>query len=527
MQRDALWLADLGDGRYQNPILFADYSDPDVICVEGTYYMTASSFHYVPGLPILTSTDLVNWTLRGYALVNIPQARYAVPRHAQGVWAPAIRHHGGMFYIYYGMPDEGIYAVRAADPLGQWTPPVCVLAGKGLIDPCPFWDEDGQAYVVHGYARSRIGFKSFLGIFPVSADGLRATGPDRLLYNGLATQPTIEGPKVHRRGEYIYIFAPAGGVETGWQAVLRARATHGPFEARVVMRQGDTPVNGPHQGAWVQTPEGEDWFVHFQSRGAYGRVVHLQPMRWQADGWPRIGLVAGNEAWGKPCLTHGKPRAARPTPPASLQASDDFEGDTLGLQWQFMGAWRDDFFSLAARRGALRLFAHAVPPGWAPVLWHCPQALTQKPVCPAFTAQVRMDFAGLLPGGQAGLALMGGQYAYVAVRPQGQGAHLVYVQSETAGDARREVTLARAALPVGVQALHLRMAFEAPSAGETRAAFAYSVDGEAYTPLAAPFTPSRHTWVGARPALFAMALRGEALAGSADFMAYNVVAEEV
>lgn len=290
------------------------------------------------------------------------------------------------------------------------------------------------------------------------------------------------------------------------------------------MRQGDTPINGPHQGAWVHTPRGEDWFIHFQSRGAYGRIVHLQPMRWLADGWPLIGMDAGNELWGQPCLTHTKPRTARPMAPLSLQASDDFASEKLGLPWQFMGAWRDDFYSLTQRPGALRLFAHAVPEGYTALLWHCPQAVTQKPVCPAFCVTVQMAFEGLLPGGQAGLALMGGQYAYVAVRPQAGGAALVYVQSGPAGSQPVETVLAQYPLPSAAKSLHLRMLFTSPTADETRADLSYSMDGETYTPMHAPFLPSRHTWVGAKPVLFAMALAGSDAAGSADFMHYDVVA---
>ena len=170
---EILWCADNGDGTYRNPVLYCDYSDPDAICVNGTYYLTASTCNYVPGLPILTSNDLVNWKLRNYAVKNIPEARYAAPQHAQGIWAPAIRFQNGRFYIYYGMPDEGIYMVSTENPLGDWDTPVLVKPGKGLIDPCPFWDDDGRAYIIHGYAKSRIGFKSWLGIFPISPDGTR------------------------------------------------------------------------------------------------------------------------------------------------------------------------------------------------------------------------------------------------------------------------------------------------------------------------------------------------------------------
>ena len=363
---EILWCADNGDGTYRNPVLYCDYSDPDAICVNGTYYLTASTFNYVPGLPILTSRDLVNWKLRNYAVKNIPEARYAAPQHAQGIWAPAIRFQNGRFYIYYGMPDEGIYMVSTENPLGDWDNPVLVKPGKGLIDPCPFWDDDGRAYIIHGYAKSRIGFKSWLGIFPISPDGRTALGDDHLLYDGTKKHPTIEGPKVHKRGGWYYIFAPAGGVATGWQVCLRSRSIFGPYETQVVLKQGSSETNGPHQGAWVETPEGEHWFLHFQSRGLYGRVTHLQPMTWQADGWPYIGIpdetpvppdaiavgeecaeaapIANAEDCGIAVETYRKPKAPECEPSGEI-GDDDFSG-ALGLQWQFMGNWQPDFYEV-------------------------------------------------------------------------------------------------------------------------------------------------------------------------------------
>ena len=379
MKSDALWTADLGDGTYRNPVLFCDYSDPDAIRVGDTYYMTASSFNYTPGLPILTSRDLVNWELKNYALKAIPEARYDAPQHAQGVWAPAIRYHDGMFMIFYGMPDEGIFMVRARDALGEWEEPVCVLPGKGLIDPCPLWDDDGRAHVIHGYAKSRIGFKSVLGIFPISADGTRAIGPDRILYDGREKHPTMEGPKAHKKDGWYVILTPAGGVPTGWQVMLRSRSLMGPYEDRVILKQGSTPVNGPHQGAWVETPSGESWFLHFQSRGLYGRIVHLQPMVWGADGWATCGvkdehpvdpasIPAGEDAkeaavyanaadCGVPVSAHKKPDAPA-CEPLWMGMSDGFDADRPGLQWQFMGNWKADFFEME-KLGALRLYARA------------------------------------------------------------------------------------------------------------------------------------------------------------------------
>lgn len=520
MNGEALWLADQGDGTYRNPVLFCDYSDPDVIRVGDTYVLTASSFNNVPGLPILTSKDLVNWELRNYAIRNIPEPRYAVPRHAQGIWAPALRWHEGRFFIYYAMPDEGIYMVSARDALGRWEEPELVLPGKGLIDPCPFWDEDGRAWIVHGYAKSRIGFKSFLGVFPMSWDGRRAVGEDHLLYDGRLTQPTIEGPKVYRRGEYIYIFAPAGGVKQGWQTVLRARSILGPFEERVVLRQGATPVNGPHQGAWVDTPAGEDWFLHFQSRGLYGRVVHLQPMVWGEDSWPRIGGEGDEPGCGVPVLAHVKPRGPV-CPRIPQRMSDDFADGRLALMWQFQGNGREDFYSL--RPGCLRLFARALPRR-DETLWGCPQALGQKIVGPAFAAQTAVDASGLLPGAQAGLALTGGSYGGLALRRDARGLRLVRIASE--GLDKGERALEVVVLPEGAERVRLRVTLTPVSDSEAVARFAWRLEEDAeeesWRELGPAFSPTQHTWVGARLALFAMPLWGEGDGGYADFGTLSV-----
>ena len=519
-----LYLPDNGDGTYQNPVLFCDYSDPDCICVDGVYYLTASSFNYVPGLPILVSRDLVNWKLANYALKNIPEARYDVPRHAQGVWAPAIRFHEGLFYIYYGMPDEGIYMVRTADPLGEWEEPVLVLPGKGLIDPCPFWDDDGRAYVIHGYAKSRIGFKSWLGIFPMTPDGTRAIGDDKLLFDGVKDHPTIEGPKVHKRDGWYYIFAPAGGVATGWQTVLRSRELYGPYEDRVVLKQGSSCTNGPHQGAWVETPHGEHWFLHFQSRGLYGRITHLQPMRWGEDGWPVIGqadespvdaadIPAGDDAaqaalranavdCGIPVDAWQKPVAPECERTAEV-GSDDFAGP-LTLPWQFMGNWRPEFYDC----GDGRLTLHALPlPEGGRTLWQCPQACTQKIAHFAFCADTTLDASALKPGEQAGMAILGGQYAYVALRRTAEGLSLVYVVSEgqeervtdeITGLPEKPVTFRLTLLPTGYSTAVVT--------------FEYAVDG-VYRAVGQPFEPGRHTWVGGRVGLFAMPVDGQTTQG--------------
>src|ERR1700730_2020583 len=246
------WSADLGNGRFRNPVLYADYSDPDVVRVGDDFYLTASSFNAVPGLPILHSTDLVNWSIMGHALPRQPPFElFAHPQHGKGVWAPAIRHRNGEFIIYYSDPDFGIYRVKAPRPTGPWSPPVLVRQAQGWIDPCPFWDDDGNAYLVHALAASRSGINSVLIIHRMSEDGTRLLDEGVLVFDGKDRNHTIEGPKLYKRNGYYYIFAPAGGVETGWQLVLRSRNIFGPYTERVVLQQGTTDINGPHQGGWV------------------------------------------------------------------------------------------------------------------------------------------------------------------------------------------------------------------------------------------------------------------------------------
>ncbi len=289
---------------------------------------------------------------------------YTKPAHAKGVWAPAIRYYNDYFWIFYGMPDEGIFMTKTKDPLGEWSQPYLLLEGKGYIDPCPFWDGD-RAYIIHGYAKSRIGFKSYLGIFEMSLDATRVLSEDVFLYDGTKTQETIEGPKVYKRGEYYYIFAPAGGVTYGWQTVLRSKEIMGPYEEKIVLQQGSTPVNGPHQGGWVEAEEGSHWFVHFQDRGIYGRVVHLQPMQWEDD-WPIIGNA------GQPVLSYPIP-VEKTDGINDLATSDDFSKEELGLQWQWFGNHTNDFFQLEASRKTLRLNCLN-----GPNLWETPNILTQN-----------------------------------------------------------------------------------------------------------------------------------------------------
>ena len=439
---------------YCNPILHQDWSDPDVCRVGDDYYLTASSFNCFPGLPVLHSRDLVHWTQIGAALTDYPGAGWEGPehdfrtrvQHGNGVWAPAIRYHDGWFYIFCGDPDRGIFMVRTQDPAGVWEAPVWLVRGKGFIDPCPLWDEDGRAWLSHALAGSRAGLKSVLLVAPMAPDGRSLLGPSRVVYDGHLTQPTIEGTKFYQREGQYYIFAPAGGVATGWQTVLRASDPFGPYEERIVMAsdagslRGKTsdvsprhPVtNGPHQGAWVTAPDGTDWFVHFQDKDAYGRIVHLQPMAWGADGWPVIGADPDGDGCGAPVLSAPAPvgtcadgtKTLDSVPSRRKTARDgtktpasvpSVQPGPYGIAWDWQyPAVPSPYWHYALPDGGVRLYSVEQAKTYRN-LWDCPNLLQQKFPAESFSVSARLVFRPNPQlkgrGEQAGFVVMGSDYA--------------------------------------------------------------------------------------------------------------------
>lgn len=493
----APWMPDLGDGTYKNPVIYADYSDPDAIRVGTDYYLIASSFCNVPGLPVLHSKDLVNWTLISYALPKlIPEDYFSVPRAGEGVWAPALRYHDGKYMIYYPDPDFGLYVVTATDPAGKWSKPILLRAGKGLIDPCPFWDEDGQAYLIHGWAKSRAGINNLLTLCRLSPDGTKILDEGKIVIdaNKIPEWRTLEGPKLYKRNGYYYVFAPAGGVKPGWQAVFRAKDIYGPYEHRIVLSQGKTDINGPHQGAWVDTPSGQDWFLHFQDRDAYGRLVHLQPMVWRDD-WPVMGNDPDGDGNGEPFRTHAKPEVGGTFPVAVPPTSDEFDADRLGLAWQWQANSRDEWYSLTAASGSLRLFGVAGTNN----LWEAPSLLAQKFPAPAFSVTTRMEFSPKAVGERAGIVVVGFDYAWIGLEKTADGLRLVQRVRKNAREKGVEKEFGGIEAPAGV--VYLRMTVQP----EAKCRFSYSFDGDKFTPLGQEFTAEVGRWIGAKFGLFVLA----------------------
>jgi beta-xylosidase len=491
------WVADNGNGTYKNPIINADYSDPDAVRVGDDYYLVASSFDAIPGLPILHSKDLVNWTLIAHALKRQPPFdHFSKTQHGNGVWAPAIRYHGGEFYIYYPDPDFGIYVVKAKNIKGPWTEPVLVEAGKGIIDPCPFWDEDGKVYLAHAYAGSRAGIKSILVIKEMDATGTRTTTAGVLVYDGHETDATVEGPKVYKRNGYYYLLAPAGGVSTGWQLALRSKNIYGPYERKVVMDQGASTINGPHQGAWVQTPGGEDWFLHFQDKEAYGRVVHLQPMKW-VNNWPVIGVDKDGDGKGEPVMEYKKPNVGKVYPIATPAESDEFNTAQLGLQWQWQANQKATWWFMNPTKGTLRLFSDKVPDS-ANNLWDVPNLLLQKLPAEAFTVTTKLSFTPnpKLENEKAGLVMMGQSYATMALKSKKDGIYLMYGVCKDAykGNAENEKTI----MKLTGTTIYCRIKVTAGA----KCRFGYSTDGNTFTDMDEEFTAEVGRWIGAKVGLF-------------------------
>lgn len=499
--RSKVWNPDNGDGTFTNPVLYADYSDPDVCAVGDDYYLTASSFNCIPGLPVLHSKDLVNWEIIGHALQEqTPRDVFDKPAHGKGVWAPAIRHHDGMFYIYWGDPDQGIMMVKTDDPRGEWSKPVCVVAGKGMIDPCPLWDDDGRCYMVNAWAGSRAGFNSVLTMREMSADGTKAIGKPRIVFDGGQQNHTAEGPKLYKRDGWYWIMCPAGGVQHGWQLAMRSKNVYGPYEWKIVMAQGSTGVNGPHQGGWVHTAQGEDWFLHFNDKYAYGRVVFLQPVTWK-DNWPVMGKVPADGYCGEPYMTYRKPKSASQVN-VNPQESDEFNSPDLGLQWQWHANY-DQLSGMPTNDGCMRLYTYYLG-NEAKSLWEAPNLLLQKLPAPKFTATAKIRFASKEDGQYGGVVMMGMDYQALVVNRKGDSFQLEIRHCKGADTGGTETCQAVTALqptekdtipyaPAIYIDIYLRM-----KVADGKCQFAYSLDGKRYKDAGPLFTIRQGKWIGAK-----------------------------
>ena len=457
---------DQGDGTYINPVLNTDFSDPDVIRVGQKYYMVASDFHFI-GMQVLESDDMVNWRYISQIYSRFDEPGWdSNQQYAGGSWAPAIRYHNGLFYVYFCTPREGLYMTTAKDPHGPWSQLHLVKRIEKWEDPCPLWDDDGQAYL----GRSRHGAGPII-VHKMSPDGRELLDDGVTVYTG----PVAEGTKFLKRNGYYYLVIPEGGVGQGWQTVLRSHNIYGPYERRVVLEQGPTAINGPHQGALV-----DNWFFHFQETPVLGRVVHLQPVRWQDD-WPLMGVDHDENGVGNPVFQWQMPL---PSQPAKLQTDDEFDS-TLGLQWQWNHNPQNDHWSLSQHKGFLTI--HALP---ADSLKASRNMLTQKMVGYKSESTTLLTAKGNC---YAGLCCIGKQFRAVGICPQG-------IFTEFGG--RKEIIQ-----PGRFDKLYLRITNDCL---HNRHQFYYSTDGQHFTPAGDAFPMRSGYWKGIRNGLFCYGSDGTA-----------------
>jgi len=502
------WIPDLGDGRYKNPVLWADYSDPDVIRAGDDFYMTASSFNCVPALPILHSTDLVNWELINYAVKRFPDPYFDVVQHGNGVWAPSIRLHDDWFYIYWGDPDRGIFMVRTQDPYGEWSAPVLVKKATGNIDPCPLWDDNGKVYLVHAFANSRAGVSNILQVQELSEDGSMAGSNRMVVYNASPNHRTMEGPKFYKRNGYYYIFTPAGGVAEGYQMVLRSKNPFGPYEERTVLAQGSTSINGPHQGGWIELENGGNWFVHFQEKQPYGRIVHLQPVIW-IDDWPVMGTDKDNDGTGEPVSEYIKPTVNKLSNIKIPLTSDEFNDPELSLAWQWHANYYQHWYSLTVNPGNLRLYARYNPDSHS--LWMVPNLLLQKFPSPEFTAITKISVSNLEDCEKAGLMVMGLDYASLTVTPAKKGYEIKLSTCRDAHTGSDEYVAEARFVNASEVFLKVRISDTA------KCLFAYSEDDAVYKNIGEIFQAREGRWIGAKVGIFTVSSQETGMKGFADF----------
>ena len=501
--RSEVWSPDNGDGTYTNPVINADYSDPDV-CVGASgedYYMTASSFQCVPGLPILHSKDLVNWEIVNYALKSLYEGdeallkHFSKPQHGNGVWAPSIRYHNGEYFIYWGDPDFGVYMVKTKDPAGEWEKPVCVIKGQGYIDTTPLWDDNGKCYLVNGWANSRSKFASVLTVREMSPDGTRPVGQPVIVFDGNGTENrTCEGPKFYKRDGWYWIMCPAGGVPTGFQLAMRSRSPFGPYEHKIVLAQGKTAINGPHQGGWVHTKYGEDWFLHFQDKEAYGRVVHLNPVDW-SSGWPVMGKK------GEPVTTYRKPKSSSQTIVNPVE-SDEFNTPLFGKQWEWHANY-DEKYGMPTAFGTFRIYTYKLSAGWKN-FWEVPNLLLQKTPADEFTVTTKLRMTSKADGQFGGLIMMGLDYSALVVKRSGDSFKLVQVSCKAADKGTPQTEQLIATLkPTAIdktdykpgihEDIYLRL-----RVSDSKVRFSWSSDGRKFSDCGDEFLMKEGKWIGAK-----------------------------
>jgi beta-xylosidase len=473
---------DAGDGTYNNLVLPGDYSDLDCIRVGSDYYAISSTFQYSPGMVILHSKDLVNWTIVGHAINDVTQisSRFnwdSMNGYARGVWAGAIRYHDGKFWVYFGTPDEGYFMTTAPDPAGPWEPLHKMLAQSGWDDCCPFWDDDGQGYFIGTHFSD--GYKIWL--YKLTPDGRDLVAGSEVLINQGSGR---EANKLFKVGDTYYHFYSESANGTRYVMMERSKNIAGPYTEKQQLSAGQNEWHQPNQGGIVQTEAGDWYFLtHHGGIDWEGRPASLLPVNW-VNGWPILGDV-GSDGIGRMVWSGTKPVQGQPV--AHPQSSDDFNGPNLGLQWEWNYQPRADMWSLTERPGYLRL--HAFKPLAPDTLKKAGNTLTQRSMrTPYNVATVALDLSGMADGQVAGLCHYGANTSTVNVR-------------RTSGVVTLETSY-NGTFTAGPQITSTRLWLRSIWAADGLSRYAYSTDGENFTSVGTAFQLAPGDYRGDRLGIF-------------------------
>jgi len=461
--------SDNGDGTYTNPVIAADFPDPDVILVDDTYYMVTTTMFIFPGVTVLKSKDLVNWE---YCSNAVPRFDFSpcynldgCARYGHGQWATSIKYNNGKFYLLFITLDEGGFICSATKPEGPWE---IRKLPKGFYDPGLFFDDDGRIYVAHGYSEIRM-TELDENFAPISKDSLIYVGD---------IQKGLEGTHVYKIDGYYYLYCTYGGLD-GIQVALRSKNIYGPYEQKVVISEKTYGPNfGIHQGALIQTQTGEWWTMLFVDSGPFGRFPSLQPITW-IDGWPMVGVD------GKAVVTYKKPNVGKTYPIKVLPTSDEFDQKQLGMQWGWNHNPEPTKWSLSEKPGFLRLKTVTVVDS----LQKARNTLTQRMFAYysdtlASIATIKMDFGKMKEGDIAGLAIFQNPHAYIGIKKVNGENFIIMVNNGETIDSSvvaGSIIYLRASAIYGSGAAHYFDGKAAPGTGT--ASFSYSLDNKSFVKI--------------------------------------------
>ena len=492
---------DQGNGTYINPILPGDYSDLDCIRVGDDYYAVSSTFQYAPGFIILHSKDLVNWSILSHAVDDItiisPDMNWdKMNRYGKGIWAGAIRYHDNKFWIYFGDPDAGYFMTTAKKAEGPWAPLTNILPEKGWDDCCPFWDDDGQAYLVG--TNFADGYK--IHLFKMTADGKKLVKEsDKVIYQSRGS----EASKLYKiNGMYYHFFSE---VKQGGRAVMMERSAniYGPYTEVKQLSHPQKQFNEPNQGGIVQTQKGDWYFLTHHGTGDWsGRVMSLLPVTW-VNGWPILGEV-GKDTIGRMVWSAKMPLKSVKK---FIQTNDEFNKSELAQQWEWNYQPRKDKWSLTGRKGWLRL--HAYQPLEQNNLLKAGNTLTQRSMR---TSQneviVKLDVSRMADGQKAGLSHFGSpNYSTIGVVCNGTSKILEY---NVKGKTTTGATLSG-------KDLWLKSTWGLD--GKSR--YYYSIDGKNYTAFGETYQLMWGAYRGDRVAIYSYNNNADAGYVDVDFFHYN------